>query len=61
MAVGHILLVSWIVVMVICQLIFFGIMLYAMYRAIIQSILRLKDDFSAKNLIREVLNTIGEG
>ncbi len=35
MAMGHIILISWIIVMVICQMVFFGIMLYAMYRAII--------------------------
>ena len=32
-----------------------------MYRAVIQSIDNLKNDFSTRNLIREVLNTIGEG
>ena len=37
------------------------VILYIMYRAVIQSIENLKNDFSTRNLIREVLNTIGEG
>jgi hypothetical protein len=35
--------------------------LYAVYKAIVDSVKRLLSDFSVKNLIIEVLNLVGEG
>jgi len=39
----------------------FAILLYAVYKAIVDSVKRLLSDFSVKNLIIEVLNLVGEG
>lgn len=58
---GLILLLHWLVIMIIAQIVFFCIMIYLLYVQIIKSIDNLKNDFSTRNLVKEVFNAIGEG
>ena len=58
---GVVLMINWLFVMIVLQIIFFCIMLYLAYKAVLQAVENLKNDFSAANVIREVLSTIGEG